>query len=438
MIFWIYNAVILFACFLAAPFVPIFLIIKGLPDKHFKERLGMPPKRVLWPGRGGPKIWIHAVSIGEVKVAKVIVDTLKGFADDFSVILSTTTKSGRRTALSIMPANTEVIYNPVDIFWCVRNALKKVSPDLFINLETEVWPNFLWACKRFHIPVFLLNGRISTRSIGNYRRFRFLMKDVLSVYRLLSMISPLDARRIISIGADPQKVVVGGNAKYDLLIKEARPEVSARIARIYRIADGRPVFIAGSTRGGEEGIIIEAYLDLRKRYPGLLLVIAPRHIERLRNIGSLVKSYGLNYCLRSGMEHDIKKACSADVIIVDVHGELFGLYSIGTVIFCGASLVPLGGQNILEAAVWGKPVIYGRSMDNFLDAKGLLEGAGAGFQVGDKAQLVKVAERLLGNPEESERLGRGARRAIELNIGSAKKQVGNVFRIMEGRWSIFR
>jgi 3-deoxy-D-manno-octulosonic-acid transferase len=247
------------------------------------------------------------------------------------------------------------------------------------------------------------------------------------------MISRLDARRIISMGADPQKVVVGGNAKYDLLVEETNPELSGRIARIYRIADDRPVFIAGSTRGGEEGIIIEAYLDLRERYPGLLLIIAPRHIERRRNVESLLRSYGLNYCLRSDLENDIKKACPADVILVDTHGELFGLYSIGTVIFCGASLVPLGGQNILEAAVWSKPVIYGPSMGNFLDAKGLLEGVGAGFQARDKAELVKVAGWLLENPEESERLGEEARRAIERNIGSAKKQVENIFRLIEGK-----
>ena len=431
MAFWIYNVAILFSCFLAAPFIPLFLLIKGLPDKHFKERLGMLPNKILRSDGNRLKIWIHAVSIGEVKVAKVIVDTIKGFADDFSVVLSTTTKSGRRTALSIMPGNTAVIYNPVDIFWCVNNSLKKVSPDLFINLETEVWPNFLWACKRFHIPAFLLNGRISARSIGNYRRLRFLMKDALSTYRLLSMISRLDVRRIISMGADPQKVVVGGNAKYDLLVEEANPELSERIAHIYRIADGRPVFIAGSTRGGEEAIIIEAYLDLRECYPGLLLVIAPRHIERRRNIESLLRSYGLNYCLRSGLENDIRKACSVDVILVDTHGELFGLYSIGTIIFCGASLVPLGGQNILEAAVWGKPVIYGPSMDNFLEAKGLLEGVGAGFQVRDKAQLIKVAGWLLENPKESNRLGEKARKAIEHNIGSAKKQVGDIFRLIK-------
>jgi len=433
MIFWIYNAATLVFFFLVLPFASLFLIIRGLTDKHFKERLGVLPDNVVLPDGNRLKIWIHAVSIGEVKVAKAIVNAIKGIIDDFSIILSTTTKGGRQTALREMPDNTVVIYNPIDLFWCVRSSLNKVSPDLFINLETEVWPNFLWACKRLHIPAFLINGRISERSIENYRRLGFLMKDVLSVYRLLSMISELDARRIISMGADPKKVIIGGNAKYDLLGREARPELSKRMAGIYRIDGNRPIFIAGSTREGEEEIIIEAYLDLRERYSELLLAIVPRHIERCRNIEFILRSYRLNYCLRSGMENDIKRDSSVDVILVDTHGELFGLYSIGTIIFCGASLIPLGGQNVLEAAVWGKPVMYGPSMKDFQGAKELLEKVGAGFQVNDKAELVKTAKWLLDNPEESKLLGERARKEIERNIGSAKNQVESIFRLLDSR-----
>jgi 3-deoxy-D-manno-octulosonic-acid transferase len=425
--FLIYNLITT----ICAPFIFLFILIKGLLDRHFKERLGLLPSELVQPKGKKLRIWIHAVSIGEVTLAKVLARAMKERIGEFSLVLSTTTKSGRQTALRDMPNNAVTIYNPIDLFWCVRYSLRKISPDVFINLEAEIWPNFLWACKKLNIPAFLINGRISERSTDNYRRFSFLIKDVLPTYRLLSMISISDAQRIISIGADPKKVMVGGNAKYDLLVEEAKSELSKRLAAIYKIDDSRPVFIAGSTRPGEEEIVIESYLNLLTSYPGIILIIAPRHIERCGHIESVLRSYNLQYCLRSNLKHDKKKDRSNNVTLVDIYGELFGLYSLGTIIFCGASLVPLGGQNILEAAVWGKPVIYGPSMENFLEAKALLDRVGAGFRVKDKDELIKTATWILENPDESDRLGMLARKGIESNIGSSRKQVDIIFRLFD-------
>jgi len=432
--FFFYNISATLSFFVFGPFVFLFLVIKGLVDQHFKERFGVLPTHLIGSKANGLRVWLHAVSIGEVKLAKVIAEEIKDRESNVTIILSTTTKSGRQTALSVMPPDTTIIYNPIDLVWCVRSALKKVSPHLLINLETEIWPNFLWSCKRLRIPVFLVNGRISVRSINNYKRVRFLMRDVLSTYWSLSMISSVDARRILSIGADPRRVVVGGNAKYDNLGKEASPELSRRIASAYRVNGKRPIFIAGSTRGGEEEIIIEAYRELRACFSTMVLIIAPRHIERCGTIEAILRSFNLDYCLRSDLEDFTGRDLPADIILVDTFGELFGLYSIGTVLFCGASLVPLGGQNPLEAAVWGKPVLYGPSMEDFFEATALLEGVGAGFVVRDKDELVETATWLLDHPEESERLGRKAKDEIERNNGSAKKQVERVFRIYhEGR-----
>jgi 3-deoxy-D-manno-octulosonic-acid transferase len=432
--FFFYNIAATLSFFVLGPSVFFYLVMKGLVDQHLKERFGFLPARLIGPKASGLRVWLHAVSIGEVKLAKVIAEAINERESNVSIILSTTTKSGRQTALSVMPPDTTIIYNPIDLVWCVRSALKAVSPHLFINLETETWPNFLWTCKRLRIPAFLVNGRISVRSINNYKRVRSLMRDVLSTYWSLSMISGMDARRILSLGADPRRVVVGGNAKYDTLGKEASPELSRRIASTYRVNGKRPVFIAGSTRGGEEEIIIEAYLELRARYSSMVLIIAPRHIERCSTIEAILRSFNLDYCLRSDLEDCTGRDLPADIILVDTFGELFGLYSMGTVLFCGASLVPLGGQNPLEAAVWGKPVLYGPSMEDFLEAKALLEGVGAGFVVRDKDELVETTTWLLDHPEESERLGRRAREEIERNSGSAKKQIERVFRIFhEGR-----
>jgi len=427
--FFLYNVVIGLLFVVIGPFALLFLLIKGSEDQHFKERLGLLSVHLAGRKESTLRVWLHAVSIGEVKLAKVIAAAIKEQRQDVSIVLSTTTKSGRQTAHSLMPSDITIIYNPIDLLWCVRRALRKVSPDLFINLETEIWPNFLWSCKSLGIPAFLINGRISVRSVNAYRRVRFLMRAVLSIYSLLSMISSADARRILSLGADPRRVVVGGNAKYDAVGKEATPELSTNIASLYGVDGKRPVFIAGSTRSGEEEIIIEAYQDLRARYSTMVLIIAPRHTERCGTIASILRSYHLDYCLRSSLQSGARRGLPADIVIVDTFGELFGLYSIGTVVFCGASLVPRGGQNPLEAAVWGKPVLYGPSMEDFLEAKTLLEGVGAGFVVRDRDELVKTASWLLDNPGEYERLGGRAREEITRNIGSAKNQVEHVFKV---------
>lgn len=427
--FFLYNVVISLLFFLVGPFVFLFILIKGIEDQHFKERFGLLPGRLAGRKERGLRIWLHAVSIGEVKLAKVIAEAIQERRKDVSIVVSTTTKSGMQTAHSLMPSDVAIIHNPIDLVWCVRLALRRVAPDLFINLETEIWPNFLWACRELGIPAFLVNGRISVRSFNTYKRVRAFMQEVISVYSLLSMISSDNACRVISIGADPRKVVVGGNAKYDALPKEATAELSHKIASLYRIDGTRPVFVAGSTRSGEEGIIIEAYRELRIRYPNLILIIAPRHIERCSTIASMLRKYHLDYCMRHSLQNDARTALPADIVIVDTFGELFGIYSIGTVLFCGGSLVPLGGQNPLEAAIWAKPVLYGPSMGDFLEAKDLLESVGAGFVVRDSHELVKTAAWLLDNSEEYERLGRRAREEITRHMGSATRQVEQVFKV---------
>jgi 3-deoxy-D-manno-octulosonic-acid transferase len=422
--FFVYNIIVASLFFIGGPFLFIYFLYKGLLDRHFKERLGLINSLNIPPKGNAKRVLIHAVSVGEVKVASAIIREIKKLGGNFSIILSTTTKTGRQDALRYIPNDVIIIYNPIDMLCCVKRFLHKISPDIFINLETEIWPNFLFVCKKFNVSAFLINGRISEKSMETYRRFNFFIKDALSVYTLLSMISDLDAQRIISIGADPEKVVVGGNAKYDILVDDARPELSKKMSGIYKIDGTKNVFIAGSTTGVEDEIIIKTYGNLLMDDPDMLLVIAPRHIERSRRIGSILMSHKFDYCLRSKFDYHFRG--NKQVIIVDVIGELFGLYSLGNIIFCGGSLVPHGGHNILEAAVWGKTVIYGPSMENFLDARRLIEKTGAGLEVKDGDELLKTARWVLENPEKSDRSGKRAREEIKKNIGSAKKQVKRI------------
>lgn len=426
MYFLAYNIIITTITFFAAPL--LFFLFRGLMDENFKERLGLLNPIKIPPTENKLRIWIHAVSVGEVKVARAIVNEVEKRGGDFLLVLSTTTKTGRQEALREMPAGVVIIYNPFDLYWCVKGSLKRISPDIFINLETEIWPNFMWACRRYNIPAFLVNGRISSKSVEKYRYLRFLLKNVLSIYELLSMISSLDAKRIISIGANPDRVVVGGNAKYDLIFNEARPELSKKMAKLYKINRGRTVFVAGSTMEGEEQIIIDTYKNLLAEYRDMVLILAPRHIDRCRKIESLLNFHNLDYYFRSELKDDLKGSSNAHVIIIDVFGELFGVYSLGSVIFCGGSLVPRGGHNVIEAAIWGKPVIYGPFMENFLDAKELLERAGAGFEIKDCDDMTKNARWILEHQKECYKIGVQVREDIKTSKGSAEKQVENVFR----------
>jgi len=419
MSFFFYNIIIIPIFFIGGPLLFMYFSYKGLIDMHFRERLGL--IKNIPPKGHSKRLLIHAVSVGEVKAAVAIIREIKALGGTYSLIVSTTTKTGRQDALRYMPDDIPIVYNPLDMLWCVKRFLRNVSPDICINLETEIWPNFLFMCKRYGIPAFLINGRISEKSVKKYRQVKPLVRDVLSIFNLFYMISDLDAQRILSIGADPDKVFVGGNAKYDILLNDATPELSKKISDIYKIDKSKTIFIAGSTTDGEEEILIEVYKNLLMHKPDMVLLIVPRHIERSHKIESILRSYRLDYCLRSTF--DARVPANKQVILVDVIGELFGLYSLGNVIFCGGSLVPRGGHNILEAAVWGKMVLYGPSMENFLDAKRLIEKTGATLEVRDGDELLKKAQWIIKNPEEAERLGNRAREEIGKNIGSAKKHV---------------
>jgi 3-deoxy-D-manno-octulosonic-acid transferase len=237
------------------------------------------------------------------------------------------------------------------------------------------------------------------------------------------------------LGAPPRRVFINGNAKYDSLTVNPDPHVVAALRTQYGLKGEEPVFLAGSTRHDEEAIVLDAYLKVRRRLPEALLIIAPRHVERAPYIRRLVQNRGLQCHLRTELKEN-GGSRSAPVVILDTMGELQAAYGIASIVFCGGSLVPLGGQNILEAAVWGKPVLYGPSMDDFLDAQTLLESARGGIQVRDGIDLADKVEYYLTHPGEASAVGRRARAAVRRNIGAAAKHaavIGRLIKEAEGR-----
>jgi len=398
----------------------IYTRLSGRYGENLKERLGFVPTGLARALSGSPRIWVHAASLGEVKVAGSIIKALRGILPGCSVMVSTATKHGRELAAEAFGENIPVVYAPIDFIGSVRKALSRVRPDVLVLLETEIWPAWLAEARRMGIKIALINGRVSVRSIGGYLKFRRFFRDVLRNVDAFSMILEEDGSRIRAMGADPKKIEINGNAKYDLLVSLADPCMETEMRQILNLEASQTVFVAGSTREGEEAMVLDAYEKIAREFPDTVLIIAPRHIERVREIGFLLERRGFRYQLRSELDRDEAKR-TEPVVIINTFGELFKLYSVGTVVFCGASLVPLGGQNPLEPAVWGKAVFYGPSMEDFLDAKALLEEVGAGIPISSPEMLAERAIWLLRHPDALKTYGARAREAVERNQNAAER-----------------
>lgn len=367
-----------------------------------------------------PRIWIHAVSVGEVKAVEAIVHALDTAYTKASILLTTTTMTGQRYACRQFDGRATVRYAPLDLWGATGRFLSAHRPDLLVCVETEIWPNWIAKAHAAGIKTAFLNGRISARSIRSYMKIRRLMKPVLEMVDAFSMISQADAQRIISLGAPAHRIQINGNVKMDARDLDPDDAVIEELKRLYAVDDHTPVFIAGSIRGAEADILMEVYCRLAAQVPGLVFIFAPRHIEKSYRIAELARAQGIEWQYRT----DLGKAGTgryAPLVILNTIGELRDVYSIASVVFCGASLVPLGGQNVLEAAMCAKPVLFGPSMEDFEEARTLLETTGGGMCVQDGMELADRAIHLLTHPGEARRLGRSAKRAVLSNQGAARR-----------------
>ncbi len=432
-LYWIYMVVTSGLFLLLFPFFLLYTRVTGRYSHHLRERLGFMPLEAVQRITGRPRIWIHAVSLGEVKVAASIIEALRHIIPGCSIIISSMTEHGRNLARETFGEEVLVVYSPIDFVGSVRKALSLFRPDVMIFLETEIWPAWLFEARRMGIKTALINGRISVRSIHGYLKLRPFFKEVLKNLDLFSMIVEEDGARIRSMGADPLRIEINGNAKYDLFATAPDPSIEMKMRRTLNLDTSGRIIVAGSTRQGEEEMILDAYVKALGEFPDTILIIVPRHIDRTSEIGALINDRGLKYQLRTEIGEGKGKR-TEKVIIINTFGELFKIYSIGTIVFCGASLVPLGGQNPLEPAVWGKVVLYGPSMEDFLDAKDLLEKAGASVPVLTPGELGEKILWLLGHPEESMGFGDRAREAVLKNQGAAEKHARAIERLLSDQY----
>ena len=370
--------------------------------------------------QGMPSIWIHAVSVGEVLATGVLIPALRDRYPDHPLWLSTTTQTGRAAATGLDGVDG-LFYFPFDLSPVVARVLERVRPQLFVMVDTELWPTLLRQCRLRGIKTMLVNGRISDRSYPRYRLVRPFFRHVLAGVDRCCAQSEESGRRLIDLGAPPTRVTVTGNLKFDtLLLPDSRvPLVRDGVLRAFRIAEGRTVVMAASTHLGEERPVFEAFTRIRRRDPTALLVVAPRHPERCGEVTALAAGYGLETVRRS--ELPVDGAPRAAVVVLDTVGELATLFKIASVVFLGGSLVPVGGHNVLEPAAWGKPVVFGPHMENFAEIAELFLTNRAACQIPSADALEPALSTLLGDPVQRAALGAAARALVEANRGATDR-----------------
>ncbi len=432
----IYQIITTTAGLLGWPFFYRHLRSRGRGES-FLYRLGLklPPA----PPAGVPRVWLHGVSVGEILAATPLVAELQQSLPGASLLVSTGTETGQAMARRHLdPLGVQVCYFPLDIPWAVSRYLRRLRPQMFISLESEIWPSFLTQAHRRGVQLVLANARLSDQTFRRLIKYRRFIIDIINYYDVIAAGSLQDYRRLAALGLPPAKLYCTGNLKYDRLLQGRDPEQVGHFRRL--LAGSEPpeapspclFFLAASTHPGEEEIILEAYESLRAVYPALRLLLAPRHPERAPELGGLLKRCALPYQLWSGLLSG-QETARRSVVLIDTIGDLFSLYGLADIAFVGGSLVPHGGQNILEPAAWGVVPLHGPHLDNFRWAQAILQVAGADLLVTDAASLIKTAHELLGDPATSRRLGAQAQAALAAHQGAARRQAALIATLWRGQ-----
>ena len=377
----------------------------------------------------GPRVWVHAVSVGEAIAAAPLVDGLRRRYPSSPLVITTVTETGARVVRERFTGQATHRFLPVDVPGAVRRAVEAADPRFVICMETELWPNLFHALAERRIPLMVANGRLSDRSFRRYRLVQGFMRAVLEKVTVFAMRSDEDAQRVVALGARPERVVVTGNVKHDATDDE--PGAADRWRHLLGIAAGRPLWVAGSTHRGEEELVLTAHAEVRRRFPDLGLILAPRHPERVREVDAVITSRGFASVHRSELPASTAtNGRTPAVIVLDTVGELAQLYAIADVVFVGGSLVPAGGHNVLEPAARGKPVLTGPHTANFRDATALLTNTGAARTVADAAGLGRELAALLADATVRERLGAAGRAAVASRHGAVGETLGLVARFL--------
>lgn len=376
---------------------------------------------------GEKRIWIHALSVGEVRSVVPLVKALKDQYGQVSIVFTASTRTGLETARQsfLKPEMVDQLgYFPFDFGYSVRKITTLIDPDAVIIVETDIWPNFLREMKQRRIPMVWINARLSERSFKGYLQFKRFFSTVFSCFMQIMVQSPMDADRFQGLGISPEKIQVTGNLKFDQAVEDVADSFVPAMGARLNILSQTLVLVAGSTHEGEEDILFRVYQQLKPKYPNLMMILAPRDPRRCHDLLPHLISMGLCASLLSqapSLPHEI--------ILVDEMGVLFRLYALCHAAYIGGSLVPEGGHNPLEPAAFSKPVFFGPDMSDFLLVSTLLKDHGGSKQVGSEMELAHELDLLLGNPNLQNRMGRLNHEVFLNHSGAVQNIIRNLERL---------
>lgn len=418
MIWFIYNLLFPLAFLLMLPKFLSRMARRGGYKKHFEQRFGIYGHGTAARLAEERRIWIHAVSVGEINIALRFIEAYREQHPAALFVLSTNTSTAHGIGCRELDKRDVLIYFPLDFPFVMKKAFNAINPLKLILVECEIWPNLIREANRRDVPVSLINGRVSDSSFKGYMKLRGFIS------RLLPMIDPIcvqgrqDAERMLALGARPETVKTLGTAKYDLPPPAADAAASARaLLKQAGVPDDAPVLLGGSTWDGEEAALCKIYKTLRVKHSNLFLVLVPRHAERRDDVVAAIEGQGLSCSLRS------QGAAPADVLVIDTTGELMSFYAAADLVVVGKSLTQHGGQNPIEPALFGKPILVGPNMENFPVVMDDFLLKGALSQVRDIPALEKNISKLLTDPAARTQLGAAAAQLVVSRRGAVKRMV---------------
>lgn len=430
--YWLYNVLLLVYWATLIPMLIYRLIREEGFYQRIKQSIGFLPDDLKEKISNRHAIWVHAASVGEIVAASPIVREMRKTHPNEVIIVSVVTATGFRMAHQIIKGADGILYFPLDLPYLTDRILTIVKPRAIVLVETEIWPNFLRIAARKNIPVMMMNGRISRRSSSRYRMITFFTRRVLSTIYVFCMQSRIDAQYIIDIGADPNKVIVTGNTKYDQTYGIVTDEEKKRYLKELGFDENTyPIMIAGSTHKGENVSVYKAFCNIRNHFPGAKLIIAPRYIHQADLIYDEGVKHGVTMVKRSDMVAGKQIAGPYDGVLLDTIGELGRVYSLGDLIFVGGSLAYIGGHNILEPAAHGKPIVVGPNMFNFVEIFDLLSSRGACVMVRNEEEFIDTCLDILIHPEKAEEMKRHCLEIVEENQGATKKNLDELQRLLD-------
>lgn len=400
------------------------------PKKLFRQRSGRLEEDVRLKLLGKKVIWIHAVSVGEVMAMRRFITAWLERDSESHLVLTTVTPTGQKIAREMEGARVSVLYFPFDLSWACRGFFESLRPKILLLAETEIWPNLLLEAKRAGVTVGILNARLSPKSFGRYEKLRFIFEPLLKTLGFVLAQTPEDADRFSRLGVPGGSVHVLGNMKFDnVVFSEPDPKAEACLRKEWGFEVTDRILVAGSTHPGEEEIVLKAFRQLRQEFPGLRMILAPRHIERSAQLVVSIRQSGLRAAQASdrGVEENF------DVLVLNQLGILKHIYRIADAAYVGGSLVRKGGQNPIEPAVFKKPIVHGPYVYNFEKIYRDLDRKGGALAVHDKEELIIVLKRLLGNASERETLGAQAFQMISALQGATQRHLDWVLNFLAAR-----